>query len=89
MAAKLPVVARLGELLRGGDHCPDGDCGGRAMSGWTVCMAVLGVVTVLVLLLVALFGPRRRTPARPGVEVAGARRAPPLRIMSSTAVLRI
>ena len=75
--------------------CPAGHCDGDgAMSGWSVCLAVLGGLAVIVLLAVLLkwAASRRRVRRRP-VAVSAAPRAPPRRSAGlsavSVAVLRI
>jgi len=75
--------------------CTDGHCGGGAMNGWSVCVAVLGglaIVTILTALLVC----RRRDPTvTPGEDAStpGTPRAPPRRraglTLATTTALRI
>jgi hypothetical protein len=75
------------------DHCR-GHGGHGAMSGWSVCMAILQGLAVLVLLAVVALAlkrrPLRRRPAGPGVRIS---RAPPPRrqglALTTTTVLRI
>ncbi|MEV4706319.1 hypothetical protein [Actinoplanes sp. NPDC049316] len=80
------------------DHCPDGHCPGRdhgGMSGWAICLAVLGGLTAAVLLAALLLtsrpGPLGWGPGRPFAPSVP--RPPPRRWMgltvASVAVLRI
>jgi hypothetical protein len=80
-------------------HCPDGHCGGRPdhgrMSGWEVCLAVLGGLAVAVLLAALLLVPAAGLPASIRERLTGLRvpRPPPRRrvglSVASVAVLRI
>jgi hypothetical protein len=79
------------------EDCPAGHCDGHGdggMSGWSVCLAVLGGLAVIVLLAALLFraASGRRLRRRP-VPVSAPARAPPKRparlSTASVAVLRI
>ncbi len=80
------------------DSCPDDHCTGHhhdQMTVWSVCLAILGGLAVVILLAIALLAAARPRPAPRGRE--GTRRqpgrAPPTArtglTLASTAVLRI
>jgi membrane-associated phospholipid phosphatase len=86
-----PVTMGLADAV--GAHCPDGHCDG-AMSGWSVCLAVLGGLAVIVLLAILLsWAASRRRVRLHLVAVSAAPRAPPRRTAglttASVAVLRM
>ncbi|WP_203830335.1 DUF6153 family protein [Actinoplanes palleronii] len=81
------------------ETCPDDHCTGHhdhdQMSVWSVCLAILGGLTVIVLLALALLAGARPDlrPRGAGASRRPATRAPPIAgaglTLASTAVLRI
>jgi hypothetical protein len=79
--------------------CPDDHCTGHRdhdqMTVWSVCLAVLGGLAVVILLAMALLAAARRAPRPRGSRASRRRaaRAPPIAgaglVLASTAVLRI
>ncbi|MFC3991167.1 DUF6153 family protein [Actinoplanes siamensis] len=95
-AASLAPVSFVAAAVTG--ECPDDHCPGHhdhgQMSAWSVCLAILGGLAVVLLLAMALLAAARPGP-RPrgsGTPLRHVTRAPPDRTgltLASTAVLRI
>jgi len=74
--------------------CTDSHCGGGAMNGWSICVAVLGGLAI-VTILTALLVQRRDPTITPGEDAStpGTPRAPPRRraglTLATTTALRI
>ncbi len=92
-AVELPQVGAAGAATV--PDCADNHCNDHAMSGWSICLAVLYglvIVALLAALLVAWRRERGRVGGTPS-SAPGVPRAPPARlrglVIASTAVLRI
>lgn len=95
--AAQPGVTDMASAASGG-HCPDDHCGGQhdhgGMSGWAVCLAVLGGLAVAVLLAALLLMPATRflASSRERRSLLRAPRPPPRQrvglTVASVAVLR-
>ncbi|MEV4705433.1 hypothetical protein [Actinoplanes sp. NPDC049316] len=93
-----PDVTAMAAAATGG-HCPDDHCGGQrdhgGMSGWAICLAVLGGLAVAVLLAALLLMPATGLLAASRARRSSLRapRPPPRQRMgltvASVAVLRI
>jgi len=87
--ADTPVVAAVPDICTG-DHCPHHS----GMAGWSICLAILGGLAVIVLLAVRLAARRTSPPAGAAAcrTGRGPRPPPPLPrglLIASTAALRI
>jgi hypothetical protein len=77
------------------DDCGDDHCDGHGPSGWSICLAILGGLATMVLLMILLLAALRDHRRAPGAAAPGipSPRAPPERTagltLVSAAVLRI
>lgn len=94
-AADSPAMADLPAVAAAPDACPGDHCPHQpGMDGWSICLAILGGLAVIVLLAVRLAA--RRTSLRPGAAAGRTGRGPRPPpwpgtglLIASTAALRI